>query len=403
MESNSLDETIPIEESTIKQSSDDKILNFIYYEEPQNIIQQSKETEKKYYQLKKICVDLLHKKVITTNDFEILRRLAISKGGFLSLLFRKCIWKKILSVNFEKNEYELVFIDEKKSTNIFTDPYQLEVFSVKHEKYKFLKAEDYKIIDNDVKRSKINFFPMNSILSNDNSSISSCSSEIFPVDNIPKEEVNSDQYIKDQLLFLKKKLKSFLNAMTTINNSSYKYYQGYHDIGLFFIFLFIDEFETAISVFQRFSEFFLKEYLLNFNFNNVMVILKEIISKISPQTQEIVDFYCEGNMLWSISWILSLFTHNIDNLNLQYRLFDYFLVSHPICIYHLVAHIIIDEIAKLDLSFYNSTDKFFLYFQELNMDKIDYEYYIKKTEESMKKYPVSHFFSVFKKLGINEQ
>ena len=230
MESNSLDETIPIEESTIKQSSDDKILNFIYYEEPQNIIQQSKETEKKYYQLKKICVDLLHKKVITTNDFEILRRLAISKGGFLSLLFRKCIWKKILSVNFEKNVYELVFIDEKKSTNIFTDPYQLEVFSVKHEKYKFLKAEDYKIIDNDVKRSKINFFPMNSILSNDNSSISSCSSEIFPVDNIPKEEVNSAQYIKDQLLFLKKKLKSFLNAMTTINNSSYKYYQVYHDI-----------------------------------------------------------------------------------------------------------------------------------------------------------------------------
>ena len=191
--------------------------------------------------------------------------------------------------------------------------------------------------------------------------------------------------------------------MTTINNSSYKYYQGYHDIGLFFIFLFIDEFETAISVFQRFSEFFLKEYLLNFNFNNVMVILKEIISKISPQTQEIVDFYCEGNMLWSISWILSLFTHNIDNLNLQYRLFDYFLVSHPICIYHLVAHIIIDEIAKLDLSFYNSTDKFFLYFQELNMDKIDYESYIKKTEESMKKYPVSQFFSVFKKIGINEQ
>lgn len=399
MESDSLDETIPIEESTIKQNSDDKILNFIYYEEPKNIIQQSKETEKKYYQLKKICVDILNKKVITINDFETIRNLAISKGGFLSLLFRKCIWKKILSVNFEKDEYELVFIDETKSTNIFTDPYQLEVFSVKKEKYKFLKAEDYKIIDNDVKRSKINFFPMNSILSNDNSSISSCSS----VNNISKEEVNSEQYIKDQLLFLKKKLKSFINAMTTINNSSYKYYQGYHDIGLFFIFLFIDEFETAISVFQRFSEFFLKEYLINFNFNNVIVILKEVIAKISPQTKEIVEYYCEGNLLWSISWILSLFTHNIDNLNLQYRLFDYFLVSHPICIYHLAAHIIVDEIAKLDLSFYNSIDKFFIYFQKLNMDKIDYEYYIKKTEESMKKYPVSLFFSVFTKIGINEQ
>ena len=106
MESNSLDETIPIEESTIKQSSDDKILNFIYYEEPQNIIQQSKETEKKYYQLKKICVDLLHKKVITTNDFEII---GITENP------KTCIFQEVKDIMIANQEkYDRPYINGKR-------------------------------------------------------------------------------------------------------------------------------------------------------------------------------------------------------------------------------------------------------------------------------------------------
>ena len=56
-----LNETIPIEEATIYDNSDEKIMSFVHHEEPKNIIEKSAEREKKYYQIKKICVDIIHK------------------------------------------------------------------------------------------------------------------------------------------------------------------------------------------------------------------------------------------------------------------------------------------------------------------------------------------------------
>lgn len=382
MDKGKLNETIPIEEATIYDNSDEKLINFVYYEEPKNIIEKSVEIEKKYYQIKKICIDIIHKNTLSLNDFDIIHQLAVSKGGFLSLRLRKILWKKILGVdNTKEDEYELIFIDEQKDTNIFTDPYKIDVFYSKKEKYKFLKADDYKTIDNDVKRSKINSFP-HSILSND----------------------SSTNDINDKLLFLKKKLKIFINTMTTINNSTYKYYQGYHDIGLYFIFLYMDDFINGLCVFQRFSEFFLKENLVSIdnyqNFNSVLLILKEVITKLSPITQNILDMYTDGNALFAISWILSLFSHNVEDLNIQFRLFDYFIVSHPICVYHLTALIIIDQMKVFHHRKDISQEKIYLHFQELNMDKIDFDNYILKTEESMKKYPLNEFFDIFNKVNM---
>ena len=382
MEKAKLNETIPIEEATIYDNSDEKIMSFVHHEEPKNIFEKSIEKEKKYYQIKKVCVDIIHKNTISLNDFDYIHQLAVSKGGFLSLKLRTVLWQKIFGVNnITKDEYELVFIDEKKETNIFTDPYKIDVFYTKKEKYRFFKAEDYKTIDNDVKRSKINSFP-HSILSNDSS-------------------IND---INEKLLFLKKKLKIFINTMTTLNNSIYKYYQGYHDIGLYFIFLYMDDFVNGICVFQRFSEFFLKENLVTIddyqNFNSVLLILKEVITKISPITQKILDQYTEGNALFAISWILSLYSHNVEDLNTQYRLFDYFIVSHPICVYHLTALIIIDQMKRFHNRKDLSQETIYLHFQELNMDKIDFDAYIIKTEESMKQFPLSEFRGVFEKVNM---
>ena len=377
-----LNETIPIEEATIYDNSDEKIMSFVHHEEPKNIIEKSAEREKKYYQIKKICVDIIHKNTISLNDFDCIQQLAVSKGGFLSLKLRTILWQKILGVNnIKKDEYELVFIDEKKETNIFTDTYKIDVVYIKKEKYRFFKAEDYKTIDNDVKRSKINSFP-HSILSNDSS-------------------IND---INEKLLFLKKKLKIFINTMTTLNNSTYKYYQGYHDIGLYFIFLYMDDFINGICVFQRFSEFFLKENLVTIddyqNFNSSLLILKEVITKLSPTTQKILEQYTDGNALFAISWILSLFSHNVEDLNIQYRLFDYFIVSHPICVYHLTALIIIDQMKVFHHRNDLSQEKIYLHFQQLNMDKIDFDAYILKTEESMKEFPLSEFYDIFQKVNM---
>ncbi len=154
---------------------------------------------------------------------------------------------------------------------------------------------------------------------------------------------------------LKKNLNKFVNTLTTLNNQNYSYYQGYHDIALHFLILYMNDFHTGVSVFQRFSEFILKENLMKsdsninngYNFDKVISILADIIKLISPETMTYIDEYCYGRPSFAISWILTLFTHNVLDSSVQFRLFDYFITSHPVTIFYLCALIVIEETSNL--------------------------------------------------------
>ena len=70
---------------------------------------------------------------------------------------------------------------------------------------------------------------------------------------------------------------------------------------------------------------------------------------------------------------------------LQMRLMDYFITSHPIAVFVLTAVIAIDEIKKLKEAS-NKLDQaqFFIHFQQLDKDKIDYDQYIKECAQKIK-------------------
>jgi hypothetical protein len=152
---------------------------------------------------------------------------------------------------------------------------------------------------------------------------------------------------------LKEILNKFINKMATINNRSYDYFQGYHDIGLFFILLFIDEFEVAVTLFQRFSEFYIKENLTkfddktcNYSFNSINSILMEILKNLNLDVMNTIKDVCyEPHFVFP--WILTFFTHNVTNTNKQFRMFDYIITTHPLAIYYITALILIDEVTYL--------------------------------------------------------
>jgi hypothetical protein len=154
---------------------------------------------------------------------------------------------------------------------------------------------------------------------------------------------------------LKKNLKLFINTLATLDNQNYHYYQGYHDVGLYFLLLYLNDFETGVSVFQRFSEFFLKENLIKhddnfekgYNFERVNLILSDITRLINPEAMKYIDEACYGKPTFAIPWVLSYFTHNVVNSSVQYRLFDYFITAHPMAIYYLSSVIIAEETMKL--------------------------------------------------------
>jgi hypothetical protein len=146
--------------------------------------------------------------------------------------------------------------------------------------------------------------------------------------------------------------------MMTINNKEYHYYQSYHDIGLYFMMLYIKNIETGINVFQRFSEFYLKQNLLRseniskqgFDFVRINDVVIEIIKNLS---REVYDFL-EVRVDFVFPWIVALYTHNIMDSTIVYRLFDFFITHHPLSVYYLTANILIDEVLKLKAKNFNN-------------------------------------------------
>ena len=388
------------------------------------------------------------KSYLSENDYNLFHDFAISKGGFLNMKFRKEIYKKLLyysnsnanqnnipnnkaKVNNKSNinnsnilinnnnqvNNSQIFISNNNNnfsynSNInnnayFIGPYyipllryfrnvwinksSLKLYWTNNYLYQYMNSlKERQLIKVDIERSNINFY--------------------FPLHLYPT--INS---------LLKRKAEFAINTILTFNKNEFKYYQGYHDIFILFFYLYLDSSYTYISLFQRFSELHIKEFLIiptnpknknkGFSFPNCIKFCLSIIKELNEIAYNELIQNTNNNCTFIIPYIICLFTHNINNIFLKYRLLDYFIVSHPISIYIMTSLIIIDEINRIKTkkekeimkkevyNIFNSdtnqlekkideigNENFYIHFQNLNFDEMDFELYIERTEEEMKKF-----------------
>ena len=334
---------------------------------------------------------------ISEENYKILKDLAISKGGFLNMKYRREIYKILLFFNEEELSPKFILdkntnkIDKKNyipSFQFFKNIWINQDTADLYWKNEYLNQEliyskDHSVVKADTIRSDINHY--------------------FPSDKYP--------YINS---LLKQRLESGLNILINFNNSELKYFQGYHDIFILFFYLYLDSPYTYLSLFQRFSELYIKENLLlqsksnkGYTFPNSIKFCLTLIKQLNSYVyQDLVD-YCNSECIFIIPYIVSLFTHNIENLNKRYRIIDYLMVSNPINVYIMSAVIVVDEVLKLKaeynikkfknsaFSFFggDSGDKveplnvtdFYVRFQNLDLDKYNFDELILKTENEIKK------------------
>ena len=387
------------------------------------------------------------KSYLSENDYNLFHDFAISKGGFLNMKFRKEIYKKLLyysnsnanqnnipnnkaKVNNKSNinnsnilinnnqvNNSQIFISNNNNnfsynSNInnnayFIGPYyipllryfrnvwinksSLKLYWTNNYLYQYMNSlKERQLIKVDIERSNINFY--------------------FPLHLYPT--INS---------LLKRKAEFAINTILTFNKNEFKYYQGYHDIFILFFYLYLDSSYTYISLFQRFSELHIKEFLIiptnpknknkGFSFPNCIKFCLSIIKELNEIAYNELMQNTNNNCTFIIPYIICLFTHNINNIFLKYRLLDYFIVSHPISIYIMTSLIIIDEINRIKTKkekeimkkevydVFNSdtnqlekkideigNENFYIHFQNLNFDEMDFELYIERTEEELKKF-----------------
>ena len=363
----------------------------------------------KLSEIKEYAQTLKYVKKIKIADFKKIKELAISKGGFLTSDVRKILYKKIYLLN-HLNTFKMLYIDYNAIINQKWDYNKVDLFSEKRIYDDIAESCEEKTINADYCRSRILHMAKN------------------------EEEKKLTKLITLDL-------SKFLKLMCRLNNNIYNYYQGYHDLALFFILLYHKRPHYAVSVFQRFSEFNLKE-LLTCQYNkkklingeydmiemdDTLRILKFIIDYMDPKVkiffeeaekgedisskknkkykkennQETEDNYIICH--FALEWIITLFTRFFQDFNNIYRIFDYLLVSHSLAIYFLSAEIILDYYYKLsDKNILNDRAGQQAYYKSLNFDEINFDYYIEKCEKNMNKYINDEKFKkMYKNLNLN--
>ena len=363
----------------------------------------------KLREIKEYAQNLRFFKKIKISDFKKMREFAISKGGFLTHDVRKILYKKAYLLN-HSNVFNMLYIDYDCLINRQWDYDKIDLFSQKRIYEDIAPSCEERIINADYCRSRI-------------------------------LQLAKNEEDKKMAKLITLDLREFLILMSRLNNNIYNYYQGYHDLALFFLLLYHKRPQYAVSVFQRFSEFNLKE-LLNCKYNkrkfingeydmiemdDTLRILKFILDYIDPNVKiffeekeknEDYNYYSkiaknkieqetlDDNCIichFALEWIITLFTRFFEDYNNIYRILDYLIVSHSLAIYFLCAEIIIDYYYKLkNKDILNDRAGQQAYYKNLNFDEMNFDYYIERCEKNLNKYlGDSKFRKMYQNLKLN--
>ena len=149
---------------------------------------------------------------------------------------------------------------------------------------------------------------------------------------------SSKEYRKSMKLSVSNLIKKIF---TLRNPNEYSYYQGYHEYGLYMYLLFLHSEEMSLSILQKLTEFFFYDciHITKHSKTQMQVfqdILESLLELIDPEIALRIQAY-EIPPSFGFAWIISWFTHANEDVVLQYRIFDYLLCSHPMCIFYLTA------------------------------------------------------------------
>ena len=236
-------------------------------------------------------------------DQSDLYELCRTQGGLLDNQTRQQVWPKIISPHLDTvnihttsfdTSYDLEKINQSDFDRIFKD---------------YSEHRDFKIVKMDVRRSGA---------------------------RMPK---NMSEH--DTLKWQGHTIQLIMNVLHY--GTHLYYYQGYHDVALT-ILLCVGycPFATAFLLFV--SENLLVDFMYR-DMSRTSHILKFLIGIVAQSDPPVGGFLVRSGVgeIFCLSWLITWFSHSLDELGLLLRLFDLFLVSHPFLPLYLTAAIVLER------------------------------------------------------------
>ena len=257
------------------------------------------------------------KENLSKEIFKDIKRLARTKGGFLTNENRRILWEVILNIESRRTKFKrLILNNDNEPMFDYTDWNQ------------FRNCDVYNTRQIDV------------------SEANTIRKDIPRTNNLPKIK-NAFRNINYASLYYFYSMKSF----------GYEYYQGCLDVFYYFINLYPEnDCIQGINAFQIYSELFLKDFLINVeskgkqNMNALSTVGTIIENFLYDISKESYNFLNELDLLCStaavLAWVICSFAHSIDNEFVEYRVLDFLLCHNKIFPYLIAAYILHERIEK---------------------------------------------------------
>ena len=173
------------------------------------------------------------------------------------------------------------------------------------------------------------------------------------------------------------------------NKTKYSYYQGYLDFCAFFYNIYYEKnnknkFKKGYSytdALKLFTELYLKDYISPFKsignqddiiFENSIAVLIDVIKILDKKIYKLLKEESSPLCL-CLSWLITLFTHEINNFYTIRRILDYLLLHEPIDVYVLSAIIIVKSIHKNIKNVEDAeNEEIFLAIKNIDLNNIDF-------------------------------
>ncbi|ORY92636.1 rab-GTPase-TBC domain-domain-containing protein [Leucosporidium creatinivorum] len=250
---------------------------------------------------------------VGSNDLQQLRQLASETGGFETSELRRLVWPILLGSSSKGKEKAVEPVEETEAESPLSSrpgtPSQASTELPPH--------DDERQVKLDVVRSFVS----------------------YPQDINPEEKE-----------VLRTKLETVI-VTTLRRHPSLQYFQGYHDI-ISVLLLTLEDEQTSLDAAERMSLHRLRDSMGS-GLEPVLGYLRlvhRILAKVDPDIVEVVEIAADLPY-FSLSWVLTLMSHDLTSINVIARLFDFLLAHNPAMISYVGVAIILlkkEELALLD-------------------------------------------------------
>lgn len=228
----------------------------------------------------------------------------------------------------------------------------------------------------------------------------------FSFENITQDQIKSNKYFHQVTLDVVRTLKRFppeisenlrfklqnelidLICRILVKHKHLHYYQGYHDICL--TFLLVTGVEESLPLLETLTLSHLTCFMEP-NMEGTLKLLFNIlplVDMINPKMAEHIQ-KAELGVIFCLSWLITWYSHVMDNLQIILRLYDLFMVSDPLMPVYLGAIIVserAEEILSIDCDMASLHTVISKYPSQIeNIELL--ESYIAKTVKLFDKYP----------------